>query len=95
MRDIVEVELSLLARAPVPPELAEIERRVLDSVDGVVGGASSGITRELRLAAAAGALIMGMAAGSLPSSEAYASASLTPLDGASALAPSSLLLAGS
>ena len=93
--DMVDIGLSRLAHAPVPRELADIEQRVLHSI-GAAGLEIPGSTiRGFRLAAAALALAMGIVAGASPSTEALASpASLSPLDGSSALAPSTLLLSG-
>lgn len=89
---MVEVALHRLAQAPVPAKLAEVERKVLGSIAAEGPHSGGALVRELRFAAAIGALVMGIAAGALPSSEASASSSLTPLDGTSALFPSSLLL---
>lgn len=92
MNDRVEAALRRLAQAPVPPALADIERRVLDSIAREADRPRNGLMRELRLAAAVGALLMGIVAGSMQSSDTSSSFSLSPLDGASVLAPSSVLL---
>ena len=93
--DMVEVGLSRLARAPVPQELSLVEQRVLGSISAMGAQVHTAGLRGLRTLAAAGALMMGVVAGALPSAKAYELQSeLSPLDGSSALAPSTLLLYG-
>lgn len=91
---MVEIGLNRLAHAAVPAELADLEQRVLGSISAEGLQARHSASSGLRLAAAGLALSMGFIAGALPSTEAYASAALSPLDGSSELAPSTLLLNG-
>ena len=89
---MVDIGLNRLAQAPVPAELADLEQRVLGTIQAAGVRAHGGASSGLRLAAAGLALSMGIVAGALPSTDAYASAALSPLDGSSDLAPSTLLL---
>lgn len=91
---MIDIALRRLAQAPVPPELATMEQRVLASIADELAYARSGIRGRVGAFAAVGALVVGIAVGALPGSGANATPSLSPLDSTSALAPSTLLLRG-
>ena len=81
--------LRRLAEIPAPAELAVIDADVLEKVGGHRFGPrrNSGV---LGVALVAGALVMGIGAGTVPSRDASAR-SVGPLGGAPELAPSTLL----
>lgn len=93
MNQTIDAVLERLAQSPVPEGLAAIEGQVLSRITGE--GPGSARARSLRYAAGGLALALGIVVGALPSDADYrAPAALTPLDGSSALAPSTLLLSG-
>ena len=82
--------LRRLAETPMPTRLASIQAEVLEEVAGHRFG--SGRSGVLGAALVAGALIMGIGVGTLPSEEARARSAVGPLGGAPELAPSTLLV---
>lgn len=91
MNDI-DTALSWLANDRVPRRLALTEASVLAQVSGH-SFARREASNRLGIAAAAAALIMGIAGGLMPGEPARAQESLSPIGGAAELAPSSLLTA--
>jgi hypothetical protein len=85
----IDKALQRLADDQVPAGLTSIDSVVLERVSGH-RFSPAGQYATLRVFAVAGALLMGIAGGLMPTAEAQPS--LTPVAGASDLAPSSLLL---
>lgn len=86
----VDEALERLARAPVPAGLLIIEQAVLDRVRGDRHDAfhNSGT---VRAAVILGALVVGIAGGTIPSKHAHPGHGLAPFGSAAELAPSTLL----
>ena len=91
MRDEIDTALHRLGRDEVPARLTAIDSAVLARVASH-RFAQPGEFAALRVAAIGGALMMGVAGGMIPAGGADAQPSLTPIAGASDLAPASLLL---
>lgn len=91
MRDEIDTALERLAQDDVPARLSTIESAVLAGVASHRFPRSGEFTA-LRVAVVGGALMMGVAGGLMPTDTAEAQLSLTPIAGASDLAPASLLL---
>jgi hypothetical protein len=91
MSQEIDSDLQRLADDQVPAGLTSIDSVVLEQVAGHRFSPAGQYTT-LRVFAVAGALLMGVAGGFMPTEEAEAQPSLTPVAGASDLAPSSLLL---
>jgi hypothetical protein len=91
MSQDIDNALQRLADDQVPTGLMSIESVVLERVSEHRFSPAGQYTT-LRVFAVAGALLMGVAGGLMPTDEAEAQPSLTPVAGASDLAPSSLLL---
>lgn len=91
MTDEIDTTLQRLARDDVPAGLTRIESAVFMEVASHRFPQPGEFTA-LRVAAVGGALLMGVAGGLMPTGSADAQPSLTPIAGASDLAPASLLL---
>jgi hypothetical protein len=91
MSEEIDAALQRLAGDKIPAGLDSIESIVLERVASH-RFPTAGEYTTLRALAVAGALLMGVAGGLMPANEAEALPSLTPVAGASELAPSSLLL---
>ena len=91
MQKNIDTALERLARDDVPARLSDIEGAVLDGVAGHRFPQRGELTR-VRVMAISGALLMGLAGGLMPTDDVEAQPSLTPIAGASDLAPASLLL---
>ena len=91
MSDEIDAALQRLARDDVPARLSTVESAVLAGVASHRFQQPGELTA-LRVAAIGGALMMGVAGGLVPTGTADAQPSLTPIAGASDLAPASLLL---
>jgi hypothetical protein len=91
MMNQIDDAIRRLAETPVPSGLASIEAAVLEEVAGHRFGRSKG-SGALGVVLAAGALVMGIGAGTLPSGEAKARSAVGPFGGAPELAPSTLLV---
>lgn len=89
MEDI-DSALRRLSGDRVPSRLAQIDAQVLERVAGHRFGTHHDIG-QFRVMAVAAALFMGIAGGMLPEEPAGPKPSLSPLSGATDLAPSTLL----
>lgn len=88
--DDIDTALTRLARDCVPRRLAETEIIILGRVASYRFGTPE-ISSAMRTTALAAALIVGIAGGLIPEEPARQTHSLSPIDGAAGLAPSTLL----
>ena len=89
--DEIDMDLQRLGRDAVPLRLNALEDNVLGKVANH-SFAHSGAPMMVRVGAVAGALLMGVVGGLMPTQTTQAELPLAPFAGASDLAPASLLL---